>query len=233
MVDDVRYEVRTAGNTRRLYTNGAFHSQYNPGYVFSGAVWDLLTLPVLYPTSPINKVLVLGVGGGTVIHNIMKLIGPTEVTGIEIDPVHITIATDHFDLNYPGLTLVNDDAMAWLRKSRAKFDLIIDDVFQHSDADPERPFPANSAWFSLLTRHLMNGGSIVQNHIDRGHARKAKMNDRRFHRLAFETAGYENTILAYLGKTDNRRTLIRHGETRLAALPYNDRRRLRAGYVRI
>ncbi|QKQ25565.1 hypothetical protein [Candidatus Reidiella endopervernicosa] len=43
-----RYEVRSAGATRRLYTNGVFHSQYNPNRPISGSVWGLLMLPALY-----------------------------------------------------------------------------------------------------------------------------------------------------------------------------------------
>ena len=62
---DSRYEVRSAGNTRRLYTNGVFHSQYNPNNPVTGSVWDLLLLPAFFlPPGRPRRVLVLGVGGG-------------------------------------------------------------------------------------------------------------------------------------------------------------------------
>ena len=80
---DVTYQVRTAGNSIRLYTNGAFHSQYNPRHVFTGAVWDLLALPSLSTDRPVRDVLVLGVGGGSVIHQLSRLHDLAEVTGVD------------------------------------------------------------------------------------------------------------------------------------------------------
>ena len=44
----VNYQVRTAGQTRRLYTDGVFHSQYHPGRMYTGGVWDLLMMPALF-----------------------------------------------------------------------------------------------------------------------------------------------------------------------------------------
>ena len=58
------YQVRSAGNSRRLYTDGVFHSQYNPNHIITGSVWDLLFLPSqFYAKGALKRVLVLGVGG--------------------------------------------------------------------------------------------------------------------------------------------------------------------------
>lgn len=60
-VSGVQYEVRSAGSSKRLYTNGVFHSQYNPVQKITGHVWDLLMIPAFfYPQNTIKKVLVLG-----------------------------------------------------------------------------------------------------------------------------------------------------------------------------
>ena len=40
-----RYQVRRAGGSLRLYTNGVLHSQYNAARPLTGSVWDLLTVP--------------------------------------------------------------------------------------------------------------------------------------------------------------------------------------------
>ena len=40
--DGTHYQVRTAGKTLRLYTDGVLHSQYNPVKRLTGSVWDLL-----------------------------------------------------------------------------------------------------------------------------------------------------------------------------------------------
>ena len=47
-VDQNRYEIRTAGKTRRLYTNGVCHSEFNADKIFTGSVWDLLILPAWF-----------------------------------------------------------------------------------------------------------------------------------------------------------------------------------------
>jgi len=56
--------VRSAGYSLRLYTDGVFHTQYNPGNPLTGHIWDLLMLPAFfYEPDTIKRVLVLGVGG--------------------------------------------------------------------------------------------------------------------------------------------------------------------------
>src|SRR5690606_1943682 len=77
---NVKYEVRSAGNTRRLYSNGVFHSSYNPSRAITGGVWDLLMMPAfLYPPGAIRRVLLLGVGGGTVIRQLQAFVRPREI----------------------------------------------------------------------------------------------------------------------------------------------------------
>ena len=76
-VRDNLYEVRSAGKSRRLYKNGVCHSQYNPGSIMTGSIWDLLLLPACYQTGVnYKKILVLGVGGGAVIRSGRNSSGP-------------------------------------------------------------------------------------------------------------------------------------------------------------
>ncbi|WP_455217906.1 hypothetical protein, partial [Kaarinaea lacus] len=74
------YEVRKAGNSIRLYTDGVFHSQYNPHRPVTGSVWDLLMLPAFFTNiDKISRVLVLGVGGGSVIQLLHRYVKPDEI----------------------------------------------------------------------------------------------------------------------------------------------------------
>ena len=60
------YEIRAAGSTRRLYTDGVLHSQFNPRRLITGSVWDLLWLGLFFRPDPNPKrVLVLGLGAHT------------------------------------------------------------------------------------------------------------------------------------------------------------------------
>lgn len=198
-----RYELRTAGRSTRLYTNGAFHSQYHPDRLFTGAIWDLLSLPsIACSHSRVNSMLVLGVGGGTVIHQVQALHGPESIVGVELDAQHLALARRYFSLDYPGLQLLNEDAVHFLKTNRRKFDLVVDDVFTDAVGDPERPAPLTAQWMTRLQRALKPGGVLVQNHLTATHANhflrehKRTLQSRFESALAFETPTFENRVIA-------------------------------------
>ena len=225
----VTYEVVTAGNSVRLYTNRSFHSQYNPQHVFTGAIWDLLALPSLAADNSPKDILVLGVGGGTVIHQLNFLHEPVRVIGVELDPIHIRIARRFFNLTYNHLSLLEADARDWLTSSRNSFDYIVDDVFLHGEVDPERPFHPDSDWCSLLSSRLRSGGAVVQNHIDAKNAKNARDNfSRQFDQaLTFSNAMYSNTVVAGYKTKASRAALKKRVTGRLATLPKSVTVRLR------
>lgn len=228
-INDVTYEVRTAGRSIRLYTNGAFHSQYNPAHLFTGAVWDLLALPSLSMDIPASNVLVLGVGGGTVIHQLDALHSLKKVTGIELDPMHIRIAVKLFQLRYRHTELIQADARNWLETSRATFDYIVDDVYLHGEVDPKRPFYPDRQWCELLATHLKPGGAVVQNHIDASNARAGRENfsNQFAQTLVFGNAMYSNAVVAGFKTGATRVALKKRCRSRLACLPKSVTRRLR------
>jgi spermidine synthase len=162
-----RYEVRTAGNSLRLYTDGVFHSQYNPSNPVTGSVWDLLLLPAFfYPPGHIKRVLVLGVGGGAVIRQLLHFIDPDEIVGVELNATHLMLAKKFFGLRNKKITLIQSDARQWLSDYHGtKFDIIIDDIFGEDNGMPVRALPADSKWFGLLMKHLKPGGALVSNFI--------------------------------------------------------------------
>ena len=165
----VNYEVRSAGKTLRLYTDGVFHSQYNPGQPLTGHVWDLLMLPAFfYPGQRPKRVLVLGVGGGAVIHQLLHFVQPEQVVGIELNPHHVSIARRFFGLKHSSIKLVTADAIDWLKQYRGeKFDMIIDDLFAEKEGEPVAVTDANRSWFSIMLKHLNKEGVIVRNFIDK------------------------------------------------------------------
>jgi len=79
-----------------------------------------------------NHVLVLGVGGGSVIKTIVEEIKfKGKITGVEIDPKIIEIANTYFNLNtINNLEIVIDDAFEFILKTTDTYDLIIVDVFE-------------------------------------------------------------------------------------------------------
>ncbi len=163
----IHYEVRAAGGSRRLYTNGVFHSQYNPNNPVTGNVWDLLLLPVFfYRPGEIKRILMLGVGGGAVIQQLNHFIKPKEIVGIEYDPMHIDIAQRFFNVTQKNVTLIQADAVKWLEYYQGpKFDMVIDDLFAEVDGEPSRAVEASSEWVQRLFSNVTNDGMVVSNFI--------------------------------------------------------------------
>ena len=162
---DTRYEVRSAGNTRRLYTNGVFHSQYNPTQPVTGSVWDLLLIPAFFlPPDSVKRVLVLGVGGGAVIRQLNHFLRPEQIVGVELNPVHLEVAREYFEVEAGNVELHQADARWWLKQYRGEpFDMIIDDIFTDADGDPQRAVPADGPWMRGLLKHLSRDGVLVCN----------------------------------------------------------------------
>jgi spermidine synthase len=202
---DTRYEVRSAGNTRRLYTNGVFHSQYNATKPVTGSVWDLLLLPAFFRPQQVRRVLVLGVGGGAVIRQFNHFLQPTQIVGVELNPVHLEIADQFFEVGAPNVVLHLADALWWVKQYRGEpFDLIIDDLFSDNDGDPQRAITADSRWFRQLLKLLAPEGTLVTNFGSPEELRAcAWFADERIHNkfpTAFQltTRLYENAIGAFL-----------------------------------
>ena len=88
--------MRGAGASRRLYTDGILHSQFNPRRIVTGSVWDLLWLGLYFhPRPEPQRVLLLGLGAGTVVRQLQMLFGELHVTAVENDPVHVRVAREH------------------------------------------------------------------------------------------------------------------------------------------
>lgn len=164
------YEVRSAGKSIRLYLDGVLHSQHNPHQFFSGSVWDLLGLACLSvpPRQEPMKVLVLGVGGGAIFHQILKLFPNAAITGVELSKRNIEIGLRFFDLNKPGIRIQQGDGRRFVEAYQdTPFDLIIDDMFSNQEGDPVRVAELTLKWFRQLRACLHPSGTIALNFADR------------------------------------------------------------------
>jgi len=228
-VGSTNYQLRQAGNSLRLYTNGVFHSQYNPGRPVTGSVWDLLFLPAFfYPPGSIRRVLVLGVGGGAVIQQLRRFIQPDSIVGIELNATHLYLAKRFFGVKGNDVELVRADAVDWVNQYRGPvFDIVVDDLFGHVDGKTQRSVFADPAWVSSLSRCLSSDGMIVCNFTSRlelmvsaylSHSTLSKS----FHSAFYlGTARNYNAVGAFLKKPATTRQL----RDRLKRIPQLDPRR--------
>ena len=215
-IESNHYEVRSAGATLRLYRNGVNHSQWNPNRPLAGCIWDLIALPALYcPKGSIESVLMLGFGAGTVARKLRELVEPKQIVGIELDPIHLSIAEGFFDCG-EGCELVAADAVEWVREEGAEsdpvtFDMIIDDLYAEEAEMAVRCAPLDLEWCRNLAKLVNPGGLLVFNLIE---PRKvphlplltdATLRAQFPYAKLFRMDGYENRIVAFSGTPLERR----------------------------
>jgi len=214
-VEGTKYEVRMAGRTRRLYTNGVFHSQFNPDSPVSGSIWDLLMLPAFfYPKGKIQRILVLGVGGGAVLQQFQHFLKPQHITGVELNPYHLYVARRYFYVKQDNVDLYLADAVQWVKEYEGeKFDLIVEDLFGEEEGEPVRAVELDAAWFRKLNKLLTRDGVLVTNFVSSRQMRQcAYFTDEKIKKLfksafQFVAPHYENVIGVFLKTESNQRDL--------------------------
>lgn len=222
-IDGVRYEVRTAGRSVRLYTNRVMHTQYHPAWQLTRGVWDLLALPAV-ALAKVKRVLLLGVGGGAAVHLLRLWCPGVHITGVELNPVHLQLARRFFGLKGKDLTLIEGDARLYVEHYRgAPFDLVIEDLFG-GDGKPDRSFAADNHWCTQLGRLVAKDGALVINTLSYRQLREtALVTDRSIRKqwgcgLCLSMPAYANNVgVFYRGQqtTSGLRNAIRKDATRL------------------
>ncbi|WP_237064697.1 class I SAM-dependent methyltransferase [Microbulbifer guangxiensis] len=221
---DTRYEVRRHGASVRLYSNGVFHSQWNERDPLKGSLWELLFLPTFFlPPERVRSVLLLGVGGGALIRLLQRFVAPDMVMGVDLDPVHLAVARDHFGVR--STELVCADARTFVAEylqdpRRPGFDLVIDDLFGHGSGEAERAVIADKAWCQQLLQ-LARGsdgtgerpGVIIANFGSRSELlgsawRSADIREQLGGNWTAQLPGYENCVLAASAGPLERRQLL-------------------------
>ncbi|MEO8933135.1 MAG: fused MFS/spermidine synthase [Xanthomarina sp.] len=107
--------------------------------------------------SKVQSVLLLGLGGGSVIETLRKDFNyQKNITAIDIDPVIIRISKDEFCIEEnESLEIICTDAFEYIQKCQTTFDLIIIDLF--IDIKVPEKFLNLPFWDLLLKRKTTNG----------------------------------------------------------------------------
>lgn len=167
--DTCRYEVRTAGNSVRLYSNGVFHSQWNAKKPLNGHLWDLLFLPLCWhPSFPnFNTALILGLGGGTVINLMQCFTKFKKIVAVDLDEQHFYVAKEFFKVadGQAKVEFIQDDAVHALEQQSDKFDFILEDLFinEGQTSNAIRAVEASDVWLQNLLQKLSDSGLLLMN----------------------------------------------------------------------
>ncbi len=166
--------VRRLGNIRSMVfvrNSGeeAYQSQVNlanPHLLRFNYLQHMFASYLLLPEQ--KKVLVVGLGGGSMVHFLQKHDAECEVDAVEIDPVVVQLAERFFLLKQTNnVRVIVADAFEYFAANEAKYDVIYMDAFlKPSDSTDRTGAPLKMRtieFYKQLQSHLTDGGSVVFN----------------------------------------------------------------------
>lgn len=110
----------------------------------------------------ITSILVLGIGGGTVIELLAVRYPQAKITAVDIDQTIIDIAKRYFHMDQISkLQILRNDANTFV-KGRKHYDLIVIDLFIGRKIPA---FVGQKTFFQRLKRILAPGGRLVLNYL--------------------------------------------------------------------
>jgi spermidine synthase len=137
------------------------YSYYHPAQLFTGLGWDAETASLLLLKRPVNSILLLGFGGGTVARQCRALFPQAEIVGVEASARVLKIAYQHFELQSLNIKTVNKSGQVFMGSRHRRFDAIIDDMWP-SEPD-SKPLFVEPDWMNLVVSRLKPGGMYAVN----------------------------------------------------------------------
>jgi spermidine synthase len=138
-----------------MMINDVIQSVVVPPGEFGPGPW-----PALLPDRAPARSMILGLGGGTIVHLLTRQFGAHPIVGIEIDPNVIALGRAHFGLDLPHLQIVEADALGLVARLSG---LIADDSAR-----------ATNGRFDYILVDLYEGGSIVRASLGRPFLRQIR-----------------------------------------------------------
>jgi spermidine synthase len=116
-----------------------------------------------YP-SGVKRILVIGVGGGSVIQQLKDLYPEARIVAVDVDKVIVHIAKKYFNVKENSMcSFVVADARSYLsKKNKPEFDLIIIDIYIGNDVPT---FVTSKDFVREVRRALRPGGRMLMNYF--------------------------------------------------------------------
>lgn len=157
-----RLRLVQSGKARLLVGPEGMYSYYHPDRVFTGLGWDAQTASTLLLKRPVQSILILGLGGGTVARQCRALYPVADIIGVDINEGVIKWAYDHFNLSSIGVRPFVSSGQDYLRDTASRFDVIIDDMWWPALHSP-KPVHTEPGWAELISSRLNEGGMYAVN----------------------------------------------------------------------
>jgi len=121
---------------------------------------QLLTAGLLYPPST-KRILMIGLGAGSVSTYLIRAMPDVQIDVIELDPGVISVARQYFGVHETDrLHIVESDGRVYLARHKELYDLILLDAFRELGV----PFHLlTKEFYTLVKEHLAPGGAVASN----------------------------------------------------------------------
>lgn len=125
--------------------------------------YQKLVLSSLYLNPAAKKVLMIGMGGGTIATAIKNVLPEIHLDIIKINPLVVEVAEDYFMFqNESNVKVIIQDGFDFVLKSNNKYDIIIIDAFLNATVQPKF---LTEDFLSSLKNIMSDGGVVVFNSI--------------------------------------------------------------------
>jgi spermidine synthase len=135
-------------------------------------IWNKVLKKIRYAKSDIQNILILGLGGGSVVGLIKKYWPEAKITAVDIDPVIVGLGEKYLGLNKNGVKVVISDAYKFLTSNvshrTSKFDLILVDLYRGDEFPKEFH---TEKFVKLVKSNLVGDGTAVFNRLYYGDKR--------------------------------------------------------------
>ncbi|MBU1016605.1 MAG: hypothetical protein ABIJ36_03355 [Patescibacteria group bacterium] len=162
-------KVVQIGKERRLMVGGYVQSINGDCPGVEKRVWGKIVLLGMETCPNLKNILLLGLGGGTIVSLLKKHKPKSNITAIEIDPKIIAVAKKFFSLSEVArLNLIEGDAYTFITKKYSctnllgKYDLVIVDVYC-GGSFPQKFW--GEKFFKSLKSSMGKGGCVIFNRI--------------------------------------------------------------------
>jgi spermidine synthase len=157
-------QVVQRDQTRYLLLNDGqgVHSIYAPGTIQTNGTWDYFTIAPYFnaPPTPVQRVALIGLAGGTLARSFTELYGPIPIEGIEIDPKIVAVGRTYFGMTQPNLKVFVGDGRAAFNRLPYTYSVIGIDAFRV----PYIPWHLTTReYLRELRDHLAPDGVLVAN----------------------------------------------------------------------
>lgn len=117
----------------------------------------------------VKRALILGLGGGTTAHLIHKNWPLAKITGVDIDPLIVSLGNDYMGLKNLDIKTLIDDAFVFTKKDKTLYDFICVDTYV-GDTYPEKL--ESVEFLRQVQKRISPNGIVIFNRIFESNERK-------------------------------------------------------------